>query len=159
MDASAAVQLGATSSPAPPRLTRAFVQPEGPSPTQSTPIPPPVLLCSRQAPPSSPPAAAEATPPPVADATPSHAAMSHYAESERGGRTRSRVQGGRSGHIAPDNADPVGELSSFPLIPCPDCGLARVIEGRTKKEGANHGRLFFKCARNAVSCWLLCFPP
>ena len=47
--------------------------------------------------------------------------------------------------------DPVGELSSFPLIPCLDYGLARVVEGRTKKDGDNHGHLYFKCARNDVS--------
>jgi hypothetical protein len=48
-------------------------------------------------------------------------------------------------------SDPVGDLSGFPLIPCPDCGVAQVVEGRTKKDGQNHGRLYFKCARNAVS--------
>ena len=84
--------------------------------------------------------------------------MSHYAESGRGGRARSRFQGARGGRIALDHADLVGELSSFPLIPCPECGLARVVEGRTKKEGENHGRLFFKCARNGVSCWTLFSP-
>ncbi|KAG2611007.1 hypothetical protein PVAP13_4KG118400 [Panicum virgatum] len=63
--------------------------------------------------------------------------MSHYAESGRGGRARSRLQGrlesARSDRIAADHADPVGELSGFPQIPCPECGQARVIEGRTKK--------------------------
>jgi len=65
--------------------------------------------------------------------------MSHYAESGRGGRARSRLQGRlestRSGRIAADHADPVGELSGFPQIPCPECGQAQVIEGQTKKEG------------------------
>jgi hypothetical protein len=53
--------------------------------------------------------------------------------------------------------DPVGELSVFPLVPCPDCGMARVVEGWTQKEGENHSRLYFKCARNLVSS-LLCLP-
>ena len=26
-----------------------------------------------------------------------------------------------------------------------------MVEGRTKKDGDNHGRLYFKCARNGVS--------
>ena len=47
--------------------------------------------------------------------------------------------------------DPVGELSGFPLIMCPDYGIARVVEGRMKKDSENHGRLYFKCARNGVS--------
>ena len=47
--------------------------------------------------------------------------------------------------------DLVGELSGFPLIPCLDCGLTRVVEGQTKKDGDNHERLYFKCARNGVS--------
>jgi hypothetical protein len=49
---------------------------------------------------------------------------------------------------------PVGELSSFPLVPCPDYGMARVVEGRMQKDGENHGRLYFKCARNSVSSLL-----
>jgi hypothetical protein len=53
--------------------------------------------------------------------------------------------------------DLFGELSSFPLVPCPDCGMSRVVEGRTQKEGGNHSRLYFKCARNSVSS-LLCLP-
>ncbi|CAL4970110.1 unnamed protein product [Urochloa decumbens] len=69
--------------------------------------------------------------------------MAHYAESSGGGRSRSRVQAGRNFGL-----DPVGELSGFPLVPCPDCGLARVVEGRTKKDSENHGRLYFKCPRN-----------
>jgi hypothetical protein len=35
--------------------------------------------------------------------------------------------------------------------------MARVVEGQTQKEGENHGRLYFKCARNSVSS-LLCLP-
>lgn len=43
---------------------------------------------------------------------------------------------------------PLGEESGLPLIPCPDCGLARVIERRSMKEGKNHLRVYFKCLRN-----------
>ena len=80
--------------------------------------------------------------------------MSHFTESSGGGQARSRLQGARSTHIGSKHGivlDPVGELSGFPLIPCPDCGLARVVEGRTKKDGDNHDRLYFKCARNGVT--------
>jgi hypothetical protein len=35
--------------------------------------------------------------------------------------------------------------------------MARVVEGQTQKEGGNHDRLYFKCARNSVSS-LLCLP-
>ena len=75
--------------------------------------------------------------------------LSHYAESSA--RARSRVQGARSSRIASVCVDPIGELSGFPLIPCPDSGLTRVVEGRTKKDGDNHGRPYFKCATNGVS--------
>ncbi|CAN6246408.1 unnamed protein product [Urochloa humidicola] len=75
--------------------------------------------------------------------------MSHFAESSGGGRARSRLQGARSSHIPAVVPDPVADLSGFPLIVCSDCGLSRVVEGRTKKDGKNHGRLYFKCARNA----------
>ncbi|CAD6223705.1 unnamed protein product [Miscanthus lutarioriparius] len=77
--------------------------------------------------------------------------MTHYAESSGGGRARSRLQGGRSTRIHSIDFDPVGELSGFPLIVYPECGLDRVVEGRTKKEGENQGRLYFKCARNTYS--------
>jgi hypothetical protein len=68
---------------------------------------------------------------------------------------RSRVQGCRSSRNHSISLDPVGELSSFPLVPCPDCGMARVVERRTQNEAENHGRLYFKCARNSTSS-LLC---
>jgi hypothetical protein len=68
-----------------------------------------------------------------------------------------RVQGCRSSCNHSIGLDLVGELSGFSLVPCPDCGMARVVEGRTQKEGENHGRLYFKCARNSVSS-LLCLP-
>jgi hypothetical protein len=52
-------------------------------------------------------------------------AMSQYAESSGGGRARSRHQGGWSKRIG---FDPVGDLSGFPLVCCPDCGEARGVE-------------------------------
>jgi hypothetical protein len=70
---------------------------------------------------------------------------------------RSWVQGCLSSRNHSIDLDPVGELSGFPLVPCPDCGMARVVEGRMQKEGENHSRLYFKCARNSVSS-LLCLP-
>jgi hypothetical protein len=87
---------------------------------------------------------------------PAIAHMSHYADSSGGARARSRVQGCRSSHNHSISLDPVGELSGFPLVPCPDYGMV-LVEGRTRKEGENHGRLYFKCARNSVSS-LLCLP-
>ena len=48
---------------------------------------------------------------------------------------------------------PVGKETGLPLIVCPDCDLARVIELRVVKlESQNKGRIFFKCPRNGVSC-------
>jgi hypothetical protein len=69
----------------------------------------------------------------------------------------SRVQGCWSSRNHSIGLDLVSELSGFPLVPCPDCGMARVLEGRTQKEGETHGRLYFKCAWNSVSS-LLCLP-
>jgi hypothetical protein len=82
---------------------------------------------------------------------PAVAHMLHYADSSGGARTRSRVQGcwNCCNHFL--GLDPVGELSDFPLVPCLDCGLARVVEGRTQKEGENHGRLYFKCVVCCIS--------
>ena len=80
--------------------------------------------------------------------------MDYYSKSSGGGRARSRLHGGPSTRIALVGLDPIGELSGFPLIPCPDCHLARVVEERTKKGNENHGCLYFKCARNGVSCLL-----
>jgi hypothetical protein len=70
---------------------------------------------------------------------------------------RSRVKGCRSNRNHSIGLDPIAELSSFPLVPCPDYGMARVVEGQTQKEGEYHDRLYFKCARNSVSS-LLCLP-
>jgi hypothetical protein len=88
---------------------------------------------------------------------PAVAHMSHYADLSRGARARSKVQCCWSNCNHSIGLDPVNELSSFPLVPCPECGMARVVEGRTQKEGENHNHLYFKCARNSVSS-LLCFP-
>jgi hypothetical protein len=88
---------------------------------------------------------------------PTVAHMSHYADSSRGARARSKVQGCRSSRNHSIGLDPVGELRGFPLVPYPDCGMARVVEGQTQKEGENHGHLYFKCARNSVSS-MLCLP-
>jgi hypothetical protein len=66
---------------------------------------------------------------------PAVAHMSHYADSSGGARARSRVQGCWSRRNHSIGLDPVGELSGFPLVPCPDCGMARVVEGRMQKEG------------------------
>ena len=47
---------------------------------------------------------------------------------------------------------PLGDETGLPLIPCPDCGLARVIERRSGKEMTkNYLRVLFKCPRNGVS--------
>jgi hypothetical protein len=70
---------------------------------------------------------------------------------------RSRVQGCRSSRNHSIGLDSVGELSGIPLVPCPDFGMARVVEGRMQKEGENHSHLYLKCARNSVSS-LLCLP-
>jgi hypothetical protein len=83
--------------------------------------------------------------------------MSHYADSPGGARVMSMVQGCRRSHNHSIGLDPVSELREFPLVPCPDCGMARVMEERTQKEGENHSHLYFKCARNSVSS-LLCLP-
>jgi hypothetical protein len=54
--------------------------------------------------------------------------MSHYANSSGGARARSRVQGCWSSRNHSIGLEPVGELSGFPLVSCPDCGMARVVE-------------------------------
>jgi len=48
-------------------------------------------------------------------------------------------------------AYPVGTETGLPLIVCPDCKLARVIELRVVQDTRNKGRSFFKCPRNGVS--------
>jgi hypothetical protein len=83
--------------------------------------------------------------------------MSLYADSPGGACARSKVQGCRSSRNHSIGLDPVGELSGFPLVPCLDYGMARVVEGRMQMEGENHDRLYFKSARNSVSSQL-CLP-
>jgi hypothetical protein len=61
----------------------------------------------------------------------------------RGAESRVSVRG-NSVRFNADSSGGARALSGFPLVPCPDCGMARVEEGRTQKEGENHGRLYFK---------------
>jgi hypothetical protein len=47
---------------------------------------------------------------------------------------------------------PLGKETGLPLIPCPDCGMVRVIERRSGKDTTeNYLHVFFKCPRNSVS--------
>lgn len=62
-----------------------------------------------------------------------------------------RMHGDRSSRTADLVSVPVGEETGLPLVPCPDCKLARVIERRSKKENHNLGRVYFKCPRDGVS--------
>ncbi|CAN6272554.1 unnamed protein product [Urochloa humidicola] len=66
--------------------------------------------------------------------------MSRWVESSsaRGGASASRRE----------IADPIGEESGLPLIVCPKCNGARLIERRSKKENANLGRVYIKCPRD-----------
>ncbi|CAN6286053.1 unnamed protein product [Urochloa humidicola] len=66
--------------------------------------------------------------------------MSRWVESSsgRGGASASRRE----------MADPAGEESGLPLIICPKCNGARLIERRSKKENANLGRVYIKCPRD-----------
>jgi hypothetical protein len=88
---------------------------------------------------------------------PAIAHMSCYADSSGGAHAKSRVQGCQSSRNHSNGLDPVAELRGFLLVPCPDCCIAQVVDGRTQKEGENHGHLYFKCARKSVSS-LLCLP-
>jgi len=62
-----------------------------------------------------------------------------------------RQEQGRSFVRAHAVAYPVGKETGLPLIQCPDCHLACVIELRVKQDTPNKGRSFFKCPRNGVS--------
>ena len=47
---------------------------------------------------------------------------------------------------------PLGDETGLPLIPCPDCRLARVIERRSGKDTTkNYLLVFVKCPCNGVS--------
>jgi len=48
-------------------------------------------------------------------------------------------------------SDHVGEETGLPLVICPRCKLARVIERWSMKENPNLGHVYFKCQRNGVS--------
>jgi hypothetical protein len=78
--------------------------------------------------------------------------MSHYANSSGGARARSSSR-------LPEQPQSLHRLGSsrwakrHSLVPCLDCGMAQVVEGRTQKEGENHDSLYFKCARNSVRVW------
>jgi hypothetical protein len=46
---------------------------------------------------------------------------------------------------------PLGKEIGLPLIPCPDCGKARVIGRWSGKDTTeNYLRVFFNCPRNSV---------
>ncbi|CAN6302257.1 unnamed protein product [Urochloa humidicola] len=42
----------------------------------------------------------------------------------------------------------VGEETRLPLVKCPTCKTASVIERQSRKENENNGRVYFKCSRN-----------
>ena len=51
---------------------------------------------------------------------------------------------------------PVGVETGLPLVICPLCKMARVIERRSRKENQNIGQVFFKCPRDNVQVsWFL----
>ncbi|XP_039823358.1 uncharacterized protein LOC120685476 [Panicum virgatum] len=74
--------------------------------------------------------------------------MSDRPESSSASRSGRRQERGCSSTRVHAVAYPTGKESGLPLIECPDCGLARVIELRAKKDTVNNGRTFFKCPRN-----------
>ncbi|CAN6373061.1 unnamed protein product [Urochloa humidicola] len=76
--------------------------------------------------------------------------MSHRAESSSASRATRRQERVVSSVHEQSVAYPVGKETGLPLIVCPECHLARVIELRVKKETPNKGRSFFKCARNGI---------
>lgn len=79
-------------------------------------------------------------------------AMAQRADSSSSSASRATRRQGR-GVSSVCEQHPVGKETGLPLIVCPDCDLARVIEVRVvKPESQNKGRIFFKCPRNGVSC-------
>ena len=79
-------------------------------------------------------------------------AMAQRADSSSSGASRATRRQG-TGVSSVCEQHPVGKETGLPLIVCPDCDLARVIELRVVKlESQNKGRIFFKCSRNGVSC-------
>jgi len=78
--------------------------------------------------------------------------MAQRADSSSSSASRATRRQGR-GVSSVCEQHPVGKETGLPLIVCPDCDLARVIELRVVKlESQNKGRIFFKCPRNGVSC-------
>jgi hypothetical protein len=90
-------------------------------------------------------------PPSSVASLPAHTAgaMSQRMESSSWSVSTRQERGG--GSRADATVPPVGKETGLPLIPCPDCHLARVIELRAVNETPNKGRCFFKCPRNGVS--------
>ncbi|CAO2181309.1 unnamed protein product [Urochloa humidicola] len=62
------------------------------------------------------------------------------------GSMMSRVGGSSGGRR--QTRDGFGEETGLPLLMCPECNKARVIERRSQKQNENHGRVYFKCPRN-----------
>ena len=76
--------------------------------------------------------------------------MAHRAESSSSSAGRATRRQGR-GMSSVCELHPVGKETGLPLILCPNCELARVIELRVvKMDTPNKGRCFFKCPRNGV---------
>lgn len=81
-------------------------------------------------------------------ALPAPATMSHRPSSSTTSRaSRSLHRGVTTG----GSPYPPGKETGLPLMICPDCKQARIIELRVVKETPNKGRIFFKCPRNGVS--------
>jgi hypothetical protein len=84
--------------------------------------------------------------------------MSHYADSSGGVRARSRVQGCRSSCNHSIDLDPVGELRGFPLVRCPNCGMAQVVKGLVVFMSSVQGTRWVVCCVSQI--WvrvLMCF--
>jgi hypothetical protein len=77
------------------------------------------------------------------------------AMAQQGASSGGRLSGSGSSAPRKQVADPYphypyfGEESGLPLIVCPYCKRARVIERHTQQDSAtNYGRIYIKCARN-----------
>ena len=137
-----------------PAVTEQWAQPAAANPK---PFSPPPLCRIPLLPPPSPPDQSAAAAPPAAHPCPrTTVTMSHMAEYSSCSRPLRRQEQGGSSIGAHALVYPTGKESGLPLIECPDCNLARVIELRAKKDTPNNGRTFFKCPRNGVS---FCNPP
>ena len=76
---------------------------------------------------------------------------SQRVESSSASRALRRQERGGSSVRVHAVAYPIDKETGLPLIQCPDCHLARVIELRVKQDTPNKGQSFFKCPRNGVS--------